>query len=87
MNNNCWGSEKAYQKYFYRERYIGCDITNPPLDAFARLFGAKGYRAQTAGQIGDMLRDALDSGLPSVIEVPIDPEDLPMPGRAVDAVR
>ncbi len=34
MNNNCWGSEKAYQKAFYNERYIGCDIGNPRYDAY-----------------------------------------------------
>jgi hypothetical protein len=28
MNNNCWGSEKAYQKHFYASRFIGCDIGN-----------------------------------------------------------
>lgn len=87
MNNNCWGSEKAYQKYFYHERYIGADITNPPLDAYARLFGANGYRAEAPDQLGDMLRDALESGMPAVIEVPVDPKDLPVPGRAGDAVR
>ena len=38
MNNNCWGSEKAYQKHFYNERYIGCDIGNPRYDEYARLF-------------------------------------------------
>ena len=32
MNNNCWGSEKAYQKHFYGGRYIGCDIGNPRYD-------------------------------------------------------
>ena len=87
MNNNCWGSEKAYQKYFYQERYIGCDITNPPLDEYARLFGARGYRVDAPDQLGDILTDALQSGQPCVIEVPIDPDELPMPGRAADAVR
>jgi acetolactate synthase I/II/III large subunit len=27
MNNNCWGSETAYQKHFYGSRFIG--IGNP----------------------------------------------------------
>ena len=49
MNNNCWGSEKAYQRAFYGGRYIGCDIGNPRYDAFARLFGAEGYYAETPG--------------------------------------
>ena len=86
MNNNCWGSEKAYQKYFYQERYIGSDISNPPLDQYARLFGARGYLVDAPDQLGDMLKDALQSGQPGVIEIPIDPEELPVPGRAADAV-
>lgn len=86
MNNNCWGSEKAYQKYFYQERYIGSDISNPPLDQYARLFGARGYLVDAPDQLGDMLKDALQSGQPCVIELPIDPEELPVPGRAADAV-
>src|SRR5207247_6179213 len=42
MNNNCWGSEKAYQKHSYGSRFIGCDLGKPHSDHFARLFGAEG---------------------------------------------
>jgi acetolactate synthase-1/2/3 large subunit/sulfoacetaldehyde acetyltransferase len=79
MNNNCWGSEKAYQKAFYSERYIGCDIGNPRYDAFARLFGAEGYYAEHPDQVGDAVRAALASGRPAVVEVPIDPNEFPVP--------
>ncbi len=83
MNNNCWGSEKAYQRAFYGARYIGCDIGNPRYDQFARLFGAEGYYVDHPDQVGDALRAALGSGKPAVIEIPIDPDELPTPVQAV----
>jgi len=83
MNNNCWGSEKAYQRAFYGGRYIGCDIGNPRYDAFARLFGAEGYYAETPGQVGDAVQAALACGKPAVVEIPIDPDEFPTPAAAV----
>jgi thiamine pyrophosphate-dependent acetolactate synthase large subunit-like protein len=83
MNNNCWGSEKAYQKHFYGARYIGCDIGNPRYDQYAQLFGAAGYYVDHADQVGDALQAALRSGKPAVIEIPIDPDEFPTPVQAV----
>jgi len=83
MNNNCWGSEKAYQKHFYGGRYIGCDIGNPRYDEFARLFGAEGYYVDHPDQVGDAVRAALRAGKPAVIEIPIDPDEFPTPVQAV----
>ena len=83
MNNNCWGSEKAYQKHFYGERYIGCDIGNPRYDQFARLFGAAGYYVEHPDQVGDAGKKALAENVPAVIEIPIDPDEFPTPVAAV----
>lgn len=83
MNNNCWGSEKAYQKHFYGGRYIGCDIGNPRYDQYARLFGAEGYYVEHPDQVGDALRAALSCGKPAIIEIPIDPDEFPTPATAV----
>ena len=83
MNNNCWGSEKAYQKQFYGGRYIGCDIGNPRYDEYARLFGAQGYYIEHPDQVGDTIRAALGSGKPGIIEIPIDPDELPTPATTV----
>ena len=83
MNNNCWGSEKAYQRAFYGGRYIGCDIGNPRYDQLARLFGAEGYYVEHPDQVGDAIRKALGAGKPAVIEIPIDPDELPAPVQAV----
>ncbi|HEV8441269.1 MAG TPA: thiamine pyrophosphate-binding protein [Methylomirabilota bacterium] len=83
MNNNCWGSEKAYQKHFYGGRYIGCDIGNPRYDHYARLFGAEGYYVDHPDQVGDALQAAFRSGKPAIIEIPIDPDEFPTPVQAV----
>ena len=79
MNNNCWGSEKAYQKAFYDERYIGCDIGNPRYDEYARLFGAAGYYVEHPDQVGDAMKAALNAGTPAIVEIPIDPNEFPAP--------
>jgi acetolactate synthase-1/2/3 large subunit/sulfoacetaldehyde acetyltransferase len=83
MNNNCWGSEKAYQKHFYAGRYIGCDIGNPRYDQFARLFGAAGYYVEHPDQVGDTVKKALSENSPAVIEIPIDPDEFPTPVAAI----
>ena len=83
MNNNCWGSEKAYQQHFYGGRYIGCDIGNPRYDEYARLFGAEGYYADKPEQVGDAIQAALRCGKPAIVEIPIDPDEFPVPVQAV----
>ncbi|HEU5319391.1 MAG TPA: thiamine pyrophosphate-binding protein [Methylomirabilota bacterium] len=83
MNNNCWGSEKAYQKAFYGGRYIGCDIGNPRYDALARLFGADGYHVEHPDEVADAIGAALRAARPAVVEVPIDPDEFPTPVAAV----
>jgi acetolactate synthase-1/2/3 large subunit/sulfoacetaldehyde acetyltransferase len=83
MNNNCWGSEKAYQKHFYASRFIGCDIGNPRYDQLARLFGAARYYVEHPDQVGDAVKAALAAGAPAIIEIPIDPDESPTPAAAV----
>ena len=83
MNNNCWGSEKAYQKHLYGGRYIGCDIGNPRFDELARLFGAEGYYVDKPEGVGDAVQAALRCGKPAVVEIPIDPDEFPTPVQAL----
>jgi thiamine pyrophosphate-dependent acetolactate synthase large subunit-like protein len=83
MNNNCWGSEKAYQRQFFGGRYIGCDIGNPRYDELARLFGAAGFYVEHPDQVGDVVKAAFGAGTPAIVEVPIDPDELPTPVAAI----
>jgi|FaiFalDrversion2_1042247.scaffolds.fasta_scaffold01994_2 thiamine pyrophosphate-dependent acetolactate synthase large subunit-like protein len=84
MNNNSWGSEKAYQKYFFHERYVEADVTNPRFDRLAELFGARGFYAEHPQDVGEAVGEAVRLRAPAVIEVPIDPHELPFPARAAD---
>ncbi len=76
MNNNEWGSEKALQSNLFG-RAIGSELTNPRFDKLAELYGARGFYVDSIDQLGDVLQEAFATkDRPSVIEVPVDPEDL-----------
>ena len=84
MNNGCWGSEKAYQRYAFNERYVGADTNNPRFDKYAELFGGTGFYVERAEDIPDVFLEALQAPGPSNIEVPTDPEEMPRPARLAD---
>ncbi len=76
MNNRCWGAEKAYQRDFFGERYIGADISSPPFDKVAELYGAAGFRAETISEAGEAISAALACGKPAVVDIAVDPAAL-----------
>ncbi len=84
MNNSSWGSEKAYQKFLYGGRYIEADITNPRYDKLAELCGGRGFYAEKPEDVAPAVKEALAADVPTVIEIPVDPEELPYPARAAD---
>ena len=76
MNNKSWGAEKAYQKDFFGKRYIGSDISSPPFDKIAELYGAKGFKVERSSEIADAVKAALKCNKPAVIDVAVDPKAL-----------
>ena len=76
MNNKSWGAEKAYQRDFYGERYIGADINSPPFDKVAKLYGAKGFHVEKISELKEAISSALKCNKPSVINVEVDPNAL-----------
>lgn len=76
MNNGCWGAEKAYQRDFFGERYIGADVHNPPFDKLADLWGAKGFRVDSAATLAQTVDEAIRCGQPAVVDVMVDPNAL-----------
>ncbi|WP_205738385.1 thiamine pyrophosphate-binding protein [Billgrantia endophytica] len=76
MNNQCWGAEKAYQRDFFGERYIGANLQNPPYDKLAELYGARGFRVDQPGDLRKTLEAALACGKPAVVDVQVDPAAL-----------
>lgn len=76
MNNGCWGAEKAYQRDFFGERYIGADVPNPPYDQLAELWGAKGYKVDRHADLAAVLQEAVACGKPAIVDVKVDPNAL-----------
>ncbi len=76
LNNKSWGAEKAYQKDFYGKRYLGADISSPPFDKVAELYGAKGFKVKKVSEINQTVREALKINKPVVIDVDVDPKAL-----------
>ena len=84
LNNGSWGSEKAYQRYAFNQRYVGADTVNPRFDKYAELFGGTGFYLERPEDIGPAFLEALQADGPSIIEIPIDPDELPRPARLAD---
>lgn len=76
LNNRCWGAEKAYQRDFFDGRYIGADVSSPPFDQLADLYGARGFKAETLADVGPAVEAAIAHEGPAVVDVAVDPDAL-----------
>ena len=61
---------------FFGGRYIGADVSSPPFDKLAELYGAAGFRADTLPEMAAAIEAALVCGKPAVIDVAVDPAAL-----------
>ena len=76
MNNQCWGAEKAYQRDFFNGRYIGADVSSPPFDKVAELYGAAGFKVDRLSEVAAAVEAALHCGKPAVVDIAVDPAAL-----------
>ena len=58
------------------KRYLGADISSPPFDKVAELYGAKGFKVKKLTEIKDALKSAFKINKPVVIDVDVDPKAL-----------
>jgi sulfoacetaldehyde acetyltransferase len=71
-NNLEWGAEKKNQIDYYANRFVGADLReNPDYARLAEDMGAKGYLVKDYREVGDVVRDAVASGRPCVINAMI----------------
>ena len=71
-NNHEWGAEKKNQIDYYNNRFIGANLReNPNYAQLAEVMGAKGYRVEDYQEVGDVVKDAVASGRPCVIDAVI----------------
>jgi acetolactate synthase-1/2/3 large subunit len=65
------------QRMQYQGRVIGTCHGNPDFAALARTFGASGWRLERPEEIRPVLEEALGADGPSVVDVIVDPDDMP----------
>jgi acetolactate synthase-1/2/3 large subunit len=73
-NDRAYGMIKAGQKGLYEERYVGVDFVDVRYDKIAEAMGCFGLRVEKPEDIAPALQKAKDSGLPSVLDIVIDPD-------------
>ena len=91
MNNNCLGMVRQWQTFFYEERYSETTLDRPTdYVKLAEAFGAKAFRITKEDEIDDVLRKALDSEGPVLIDYLInsDKKVFPMvaPGAPINQI-
>src|SRR6476659_5796903 len=76
LNNYMLGMVAQWQRTFYDRRYMGVEQHNcPDYVKIAEAYGANGIRADTMGELEKAIKSALRSELPTVIDIPIDPDE------------
>ncbi|MEM2282221.1 MAG: biosynthetic-type acetolactate synthase large subunit [Candidatus Hadarchaeales archaeon] len=80
FNNRYLGMVKQWQDLFFGKRrsqtYLG---ESPDFVRLAEAYGAWGDRAERPGEVGEKLKEAIDSGKPAVLDIPIDPDEHVLP--------
>jgi len=72
FNNQCYGWIKWAQKLFYCDKCISVDFVETDFAKIAEGFGWKGMRVEKPGEVRDALKEAKESGKPTLIDARID---------------
>jgi acetolactate synthase-1/2/3 large subunit len=68
-NNKSYGTIRLYQEKQYPGRTIATDLANPDFQALARAFGVRGLAIRTAAEAGPVVREAMATDGPVVVDV------------------
>ena len=74
VNNGMYGTIRMHQERSFPGRVSGTDLTNPDFAAYARAFDGFGALVTRTEEFAPAFAAARASGLPSLIELRIDPE-------------
>jgi acetolactate synthase-1/2/3 large subunit len=75
LNNRCLGMVRQWQELFWDKRYSeSCFEHQPDFVKVAEAYGAQGFRATRPDEVEEVLRVALATDEPAVIDFQIKPE-------------
>ena len=86
VNNGMYGTIRMHQERAYPARISGTDLTNPDFAAYARAFGGFGAVVTRTEDFAPAFEAAQASGLPSILELRIDPEAI-TPRQSLSEIR
>ncbi|MBI4454983.1 MAG: sulfoacetaldehyde acetyltransferase [Acidobacteria bacterium] len=73
FQNYEWGAEKKNQIDYYNNRFVGTNLReNPSFAKLAEDMGGRGFRIENYGDVQDVVRTAISSAKPCVIEAVIE---------------
>jgi len=81
IKNNSLGHIKWEQMVFLGNPEFGCDLQPIDFAAVARGFGLKAYTVDDPAACGEVLREALRTRGPVLVEAVVDPHEPPMPPK------
>jgi acetolactate synthase-1/2/3 large subunit len=76
VNNGMYATIRMHQERQFPGRVVGTDLENPDFPALARAYGAHGERVERTEDFEAAFDRALASRRPSVLELPVDPEQI-----------
>lgn len=80
LNNNVLGMVAQWQRLFYDRRYSAVKLKgNPDFVKLADAYGAEGVRVETLDDFRREVKRAMKADVPTVIDVPIDPDENVLP--------
>jgi pyruvate dehydrogenase (quinone) len=82
IKNNSLGQIKWEQMVFLGNPEYGCDLQPIDFATVARGFGIKAYSVDDPAQCAGVLREALMTPGPALVEAVVDPNEPPMPPKA-----
>jgi acetolactate synthase I/II/III large subunit len=79
LNNTYLGMVRQWQQLFYDRRYASTPMTAPDFVKLADAYGAVGLRATKPEEVEPVIREALSTNRPVIMDFKVEPEECVMP--------
>jgi acetolactate synthase-1/2/3 large subunit len=79
LNNSYLGMVRQWQQLFYERRYSATPMTAPDFVKLAEAYGAVGLRATKPEEVEPVIREALNTSRPVIMDFKVEPEECVMP--------
>lgn len=79
LNNSYLGMVRQWQQLFYDRRYSATPMTAPDFVKLAEAYGAVGLRATKPEEVEPVIREALNTRRPVIMDFKVEPEECVMP--------